>query len=580
MAEAAVLDPAPKVDVPTVAKAPSPDRSLTGALGLGGNQDTLAADRATIGLLEDRALRAPRLTPPPPQAAVTDPLQAFGQPAMWLAAFGSLLTRRPLANAINAAGKVMEATHGLDQEAAKTAYTTWKTESENALKLAKYEQDAYKAAVQKYRVDAQAGEAELRTTAAAFKNAALQQVYQQEGMPGVIKYTLAGGKNLERAGEAQKKFDIQHQDQLAVRTIADARILERETGLGRALAPEERAQVLLDVGNEQTAKKAGTRSAAVAEAKPQSSLAQERKTRFDEAKQEMQANGTYTNDSGVWGKVNHDMFTSKSASFQPGVAEMVADQIIAGNTQAASGFGRSPQLLAQLDNALLKRMAEHDPPLTGADLARIKVEYGAYSQGTKAFEAGGKLEPVVRSLNVTTSHLGTLEAAADALAKNDVRALNAMQNRIATELGYSGPLTFDAVKIVVGQEIEKAVAGSAGALEDRREIRDSLNRASSPEQLAKVIRAYEDLMGGQIGGMRQTYDRVQRLGGGETGKFDERFLSPDTRRIILGEKPKTEGTAPKGERPPQPAKYPDATWDEGRGAYVVTRDGKKFQVKQ
>ena len=43
-------------------------------------------------------------------------------------------------------------------------------------KMAQFEQNAYKAAIQKYRADATAGEAEIKVLGAAFKNAALESV--------------------------------------------------------------------------------------------------------------------------------------------------------------------------------------------------------------------------------------------------------------------------------------------------------------------------------------------------------------------------------------------------------------------
>ncbi len=171
---------------------------VTSALGMGDMDRTLREDKARIAALDERA-SFPKLTPPPPQQAQTDPLQAFGQPAMWLAAFGSLMTRRPLVNAINAAGTVLQATHQMDQAAAKSAYDTWKIESENAIKLAKFEQDSLKNAIARYGTDARSGEAMLRTHILAYKAASLDTIYQEGGMPAVIAHEKHGRGSLAGA---------------------------------------------------------------------------------------------------------------------------------------------------------------------------------------------------------------------------------------------------------------------------------------------------------------------------------------------------------------------------------------------
>jgi len=201
----------------------SPQRGVDPVASLFGDvrrsKENIAVDDATIGSMEEHA-RAPRLTPPPPQQAVTDPLQAFGQPAMWLAAIGSLFTRRPFVNAINAAGQVLKATHEQDQAAAMNAFNQWKIESENGIKLAKYEQDAYKAAIAKKGVDVREADANLKATITAFQNAPLLQVYQTEGFDGVSRYLSTYGKSLKKTEDASVKFDVIHGGELNARTIS------------------------------------------------------------------------------------------------------------------------------------------------------------------------------------------------------------------------------------------------------------------------------------------------------------------------------------------------------------------------
>ena len=171
--------------------------------GLGKTRQTLDEDRAAIDAAKPGP---PALTPPPLQPPPTDPLQAFGQPAMWLAALGGLLTRHPLTSAITSAGAVMDSVHRQDDAKAQRAFEEWKVHSANAEKLIRYEQEAYKAAIAKYATDARAGEAQIKTLAAAFKNPALAQVLEQEGMTGVTAYVKANGQQADRASVAATSF--------------------------------------------------------------------------------------------------------------------------------------------------------------------------------------------------------------------------------------------------------------------------------------------------------------------------------------------------------------------------------------
>ena len=199
---------------------PSDMGGVRQTLGLGGMDDVLAADRAKVDALEPGP---PKLTPPPIAPPPADPFQAFGQPAMWLAALGGLLTRHPLTSSIQSAGAVMDSIHKQDAAGAQRAYDEWKINSENAMKMVKYEQDAYKAALAKYGTDARAGEAEVRTLAAAFKNSALTQVLNTEGMDGVVRYLKKGSKSagdLATTGAALGK-DLDSRVQIANGFISD-----------------------------------------------------------------------------------------------------------------------------------------------------------------------------------------------------------------------------------------------------------------------------------------------------------------------------------------------------------------------
>ena len=175
---------------------------LSRAVG-GPSRDALAADDAKIASLEPKA---PVLTPMPPKEQPSDPLQAFGQPALWIAAIGGLLSRNHLTSAIQSAGAVMNSIHQQDQAAAQRHYDEWKINTENALKMAKYEQDAYKAALSKKNTDVRQAEAEFRTVALAARSAGPLKALDEGGLDGAASYAEAHRKGVQRIEEGASNF--------------------------------------------------------------------------------------------------------------------------------------------------------------------------------------------------------------------------------------------------------------------------------------------------------------------------------------------------------------------------------------
>lgn len=110
------------------------------------------ADKLSSGLQAAEAKIAgipiPKLqTPPMPTVKATNPQQMWGSTAMVMATLGSLMTRRPMVTALNAAAGVMNAYRKGDQAAADTAFKTWEIANKNAVEVADFQMEAYKAAL-------------------------------------------------------------------------------------------------------------------------------------------------------------------------------------------------------------------------------------------------------------------------------------------------------------------------------------------------------------------------------------------------------------------------------------------------
>lgn len=163
------------------------------------------------------------------------------------------------------------------------------------------------------------------------------------------------------------------------------------------------------------------------------------------------------------------------------------------------------------------------------DVQQAYPDYNANAFGALKEWNTGKLGNTVRSLNVANDHLDTLYQLASALQNGDSRAVNSIKNTFKSQFGSELPTDFNAAKQIVGDEVVKAVIGSAGALQDREDMKAQLNQASSWPQLAGAIQTYKTLMRGQLGGLQQQYEV-------STGKKDFLSrLSDKTRKEIAGE---------------------------------------------
>lgn len=129
----------------------------------------------------EKAPTPPKLTEAPkPENYHTDPMQEFGSGAMFLSIFGSLLTKQPLTNALKSGAAVMQAKNVGDATAFKQAMDKWKVDTENAWKMANWQQEVYKAAIGK-------DEAEFTARAVSFKDDVMLHMARARMAPQAIK---------------------------------------------------------------------------------------------------------------------------------------------------------------------------------------------------------------------------------------------------------------------------------------------------------------------------------------------------------------------------------------------------------
>lgn len=197
-------------------------------------------------------------------------------------------------------------------------------------------------------------------------------------------------------------------------------------------------------------------------------------------------------------------------------------------------------LMGQAESRLIRQRAAQLEQEAGGDPAAWPQKWQQFKAQQVAIQrfTSGPQGNTIRSFNVLVDHLDTLNEAAEGLKNRDNRIINRFVNNWKAATGDPAPTNFDGVKALVGDEIVKAVVGSAGALADREEVKKDLDRASSPQQLAQLVEKYKKLALGQLHGLQKQYETATGL-----KNFGEMLLPGTLKALggVTGEKSDTGG---------------------------------------
>lgn len=235
-----------------------------------------------------------------------------------------------------------------------------------------------------------------------------------------------------------------------------------------------------------------------------------------------------------------------------------------------TGLGKSA---ANLRSQVMNRATELSSGKSATDLAsgivEAKQDVASRGKAVKDFSTG-KQGDAVRSFNTAIDHLGTMDKLSDALANNDVKAINAVGNVIARQTGQPAPTNFDAAKQIVTAEVIKAVVASGGGVTERQEAERNFSAANSPQQLKGVINTYKQLLGGQLKSLNLQYENT-------TGRKDfDKKLTGEAKSVVqeLRGEQKPNATALQGQDK-QALDWANANPNDPRAAAIKQRLGVK-----
>jgi hypothetical protein len=249
----------------------------------------------------------------------------------------------------------------------------------------------------------------------------------------------------------------------------------------------------------------------------------------------------------------------KKGETDPLQVEQLANAVASGKLAPFTGMAaRSPMAAA-----VMARAFEINPDMNTQDYKAQQaavIKFGSGSLGTNA-----------RSIGVSIDHIDQLRHLGTAMQNGNIPALNKINNYISKEMGHAPPTNFDGIKTIVADEITKSVLGGPGGVHDREQTANAMRSASSPEQLNALLDNYQNLMRGQLNGLRRQYETT-------TGRndFDKKLSDATKEKLENGD-----GAATTTNRSASYQSYKtarDAAYISGNYTLVHQLDAKAKQI--
>ena len=224
------------------------------------------------------------------------------------------------------------------------------------------------------------------------------------------------------------------------------------------------------------------------------------KTRFDIAEARTKAE-IGMNDVRDKTKRAHD-----AAVLKAGLSRVLTDDELESVAKGVSNYQVQPPRAGTLNSSrIMARTLQLNPDYQSTNFTSMNATMKAF--------ASGKEGNMVRSIGVVNEHLEDLLTASTPLANGQAQPINYLRNAIGAWTGNPAPTTFDAIKVIVGDEVAKSLIATGGTLKDREGFQQMFKAAQSPQQLAEAVLAVRKLLASQQSGLVTQYERA-------TGRHD------------------------------------------------------------
>lgn len=276
-----------------------------------------------------------------------NPLQNFGGIATLIGVFGGMLTRHPVIASLNAASGAMKAAHERNIEDYEKQVEEWKNNQDYIGKVLAWREQMYGAADKQFQNNLSARQAARTEIAARTQDTmTMQQI---------------------TAGDEQRYYQTR---------MDSARILQQMQENNERLKTSS-AELGERIRHDKATEAGGTGS--IAKLAGQSAELRARASQLpdgDPNKAQLIATADAI-DKGI----SQTKSTEAPATLSDDAASLLADEVIGGNRQAASGYGRSPANMAKIQNAIAAKAKELK--LSGAMLNALQGVFQGEMQGQR-----------------------------------------------------------------------------------------------------------------------------------------------------------------------------------------------------
>lgn len=143
----------------------------------------------------------------------------------------------------------------------------------------------------------------------------------------------------------------------------------------------------------------------------------------------------------------------------------------------------------------------------------------------------------INAINTAMGHVGVLGDSIDALNNGDVRALNAVANRVGVEIGKDPVTTFNTIVHRVGPEISRAYVGAGGGEAERGTTEKDFDPNLGPQQLRSNVAITARLLRSKIASLENQWNQNAPEG----QDFQSRFIMPEAQRQLDKWAPQKQG---------------------------------------
>jgi len=159
----------------------------------------------------------------------------------------------------------------------------------------------------------------------------------------------------------------------------------------------------------------------------------------------------------------------------------------------------------------------------------VRNDFAKVSPGS----GGGQLQAVRRAI----PHLDQFKAAVRELNNGNMPMVNGVLNQYGYNVGDDKVAAANALSGLISTEVQKAVAGGLGGVDERKELAKSLSPNMNARQLSRVVDGWQGLISTQAEALKQ-----QWTGHGLPGKEFDSLLGKREREVLEAAKKRNENT--------------------------------------